>query len=397
MPGQSLVPATVDGHVNLARDLAPKYWKMASDLTVRNHLTFYLLRKYGTLTFNARSHTQVWNAKIRQPQVLPLADNVPLEFVNQDTDIQFYIGFKGMGAADFMPELEYLLAQGAPEQITDRFKRKSVDMANSVDEALQKSFYSDGNDPLNLYNYVGIKTPLAYNAGSATVFNITHKIAQPNGSYAGQSCALAANGGTWSAAMGTFPNGNLAKDWPFGQGSPEYDGTAPMIWNYHSSAFDTGVTSSTSAMMAWETNAVRVISEAAIAMMHRGGYRNNGGAPLVCVMASEMFVALKNSFRAQNRHSMPWQDGDFGFPNQDTLMVDGVLCMSDYNVPAGEAYMWAPQYVEMFNIHPDIYKAYGPEYSMQQRGYLYMSTAYGNFKYQPKYLARFVSRTTAAP
>lgn len=397
MAGHTLVPSTVDGHINLARDTAPMYWKAASDLTVRNFLTFYLLRKFGTLTFNARGHSQVWNAKIRQPPVLPLTDEVPLEFVNQDTDIQFYTGFKGMGSADFMPELEYLLAQGSPVQITDRFKRKSVDMSQSVDEALQTSFYSDGNDVANQYKYVGIKTPLGYNAGSATVFNITNKIAQPNGTYAGQSCALAANGGTWSAAGGSFPNTNLGRDWPFGQGQPEYDGTAPTIWNYHSTAFGTGVTSSTSPLEAWETNGVRVIAEAATAMMHRGGYRNNGGAPLVCVMASDMFVALKNSFRAQNRHSMPWQDGDFGFPNQDTLMVDGVICTSDYNVPPGEAYMWAPQYVEMFNIHPDIYKVYGPEFNMQRRGYLYMATAYGNFKFQPKYLARFVSRTTAAP
>lgn len=390
MAGHTLVPSTVEGHINLARDIAPRFWKGASDLTIRNHLTFFLLRKYGRLTFNARSHTQVWNARIRQPQVLPLVDNIPLEFVNQDTDIQFYIGFKGMGVTDMLPELERLLAQGAPEQINDRYQIKSEEMVGSLDERLQKSFYMDGNDSANVYDYVGIKTPLGYNAGSATVFNITDKIAQPNGSYAGQSCALAANGGTWSGALATSPNTNLDKDWPFGQGSPEYDGTAPLIWNYSSSAWGTGETT-------WEANAVRCISEAQVALMHRGGFRNNAGAPLVCVMASEMMVALKNSFRQFNRHYMPYSDSEFGFPNNDTLMVDGVLCMSDYNVPAGEAFMWAPQYVEMFNIHPDIYKTYGPEFSMQQRAYLYQATAYGNYKYQPKYLQRFVSRTTAAP
>ena len=389
MAGHTLVPSTVDGHINLARDIAPRYWKDASDLTVRNYLTFYLLRKYGRLTFGARSHTQVWNARIRQPQVLPLVDTVPMEFVNQDTDIQFYIGIKGMGVTDMMPELERLLAEGAPEAINDRYAIKSEEMASAVDQRLQKSFYTDGNSSANAYDYVGIKTPLSYDASSAALFNITHKIGKPNGTYAGQSCALAANGGTWTAALATSPS-SAAKDWPFGQGSPEYDGTAPTIWNYSSSAWGTGETD-------WETNAVRCIAECATAMQHRGGYRNNAGAPLVCVMSSEMFVALKNSFRQFNRQMMPWQDGDLGFPNYDTLMVDGVLCMSDYSVPAGEAFMWAPQYVEMFNVHPNIYKAYGPDFDMRYRSYLYMATAYGNFKYQPKYLARFVSRTTAAP
>jgi len=385
----SLVPSSVEGHINLVRDLAPKYWKGASDLTVRNRLTFYILQRYGRITYNARSHSQVWNAKIRKPQVLPLVDNVPLEFVNQDTDIQFYTGIKGMGVTDTMPELEMLLAQGAPEQIVDRYSRKSIDLTESLDERLQTSFYSDGNDANSAYDYVGIKTALGYNAASAAVFNVTDKVAQPNATYAGQSCALAANGGTWSAALATSPNGNLAKDWPFGQGSPEYDGTAPMIWNYASSAFGTGST-------AWEDNAVRCTTEAATALVHRGGFANNGGAPLLCVMASEMFIALKHAFREQNRISVPYTDGDLGFP-QDTLFIDGILYTSDYNVPAGEAYMIAPQYVEMFNVHPQLYKDYGPEFSLQHRGYLYMATAYGNFKWQPKYMARFVSRTTAAP
>lgn len=385
----SLVPSSVVGHVNLARDIAPKFWKGSSDLTVRNRLTFYLFQKYGRITFGARSHSQVWNAKIRQPPVIPLVDNVPLEFVNQDTDIQFYTGIKGMGITDTMPELEMLLAQGAPEQIINRYAQKSEDMVTALDQRLQKSAYCDGNDALNAYDYVGMRTPLGYDASSAAAFNITDKVAKPNGSYAGQSCALAANGGTWSSALGSSPNGSLGKDWPFGQGTAEYDGTAPMIWNYASSAFGTGSES-------WEDNAVRCTTEAATAMTHRGGYANNGGAPLVCVSSSEMFIALKHSFRSQSRVYVPYTDGDLGFP-QDSLMVDGIIYMSDYNVPPGEAFMFAPQFMEMFNVHDQIYRDMGPEYSMQHRGYLYMATAYGNFKWQPKYQCRFVSRTTPAP
>lgn len=388
MAGHSLVPSAVVGHVNLARDIAPKYWKGSSDLTVRNHLTFYILNRYGRMTYNARSHSQVWNAKIRKPNVLPLVDNIPMEFVNQNSDIQFYIGVKGMGVTDTMPEQEMLMGQGAPEQIVDRYAEKSMDMVSALNERLQKSFFTDGNDSANAYDYVGIKTPLAYNAGSSTVLNITHKVAAPNGTYAGQSCALGANGGTWTAVLGTKPNSNIGKDWPFGQGSSEYDGTAPIVWNYASTQHSSTAT--------WEANGVRATTEAATAMVHRGGWTNAGGAPMICVMSSEMFIALKHSFRELNRQLVPFTDGDLGFP-MDTLMIDGILYMSDYNVPAGEAYMWAPQYVEMFNLHPALYKEYGPEFSLMHRGYLYMATAYGNFKFQPKYLVRFISNTTAAP
>jgi hypothetical protein len=54
----SLVPPSVEGHVNRVRDIAPKYWKGASDLTVRNRLTFYIMNRYGRMSFNARSHSQ---------------------------------------------------------------------------------------------------------------------------------------------------------------------------------------------------------------------------------------------------------------------------------------------------------------------------------------------------
>ncbi|MFO0201569.1 MAG: hypothetical protein ACK528_00400, partial [Alphaproteobacteria bacterium] len=83
----AIVPQNVAGHVNVVRDLAPRYWKAVSDLTVRNFLTMYNLRRFGRLSFNARGHTQVWNARVKQPSVFPAVENQPLQFVNTDTDI----------------------------------------------------------------------------------------------------------------------------------------------------------------------------------------------------------------------------------------------------------------------------------------------------------------------
>lgn len=377
----SLVPPSVSGHVNLVRDLAPRFWKDVSDLTVRNFLTFYNLRKWGSLTFNARSHSQVWSARVKQPNIVPAVDNNPIDFVNWDTDIQFYIGVKGYRGTDFYPEQEYLMAQGAPEQITDRYTRKSQDLAQAMQERLCHAYWKDGNVAANAYDFVGIKTPLAYTAGTC---GAADNVAQPSGSYAGQSCVLGNLGGTWSANMTTKPNANLAKDWPFGQGSSEYDGTSPLIVNYSSTAFQTGATD-------WGTNAVPAASYAMTAMLHRGGQSMNG-APIQVGMASELFTQMKDSFRQNNRQIMPFTDGDLGFPTE-TLKVDGAVYSMDYAIPVGEAYMYLPQYVEAFFLHGDIYNAMGPEYAIDKLGYLYYISTYGNFKFQPKYLCRFVSET----
>ncbi len=377
----SLVPSSVSGHVNAARDLAPRYWKGVSDLTVRNFLTFYNLRKWGALTFNARSHSQVWNARVKQPTIIPAVDNQPLEFVNWDTDIQYYIGIKGYRGSDFLGEQEYLQAQGAPEQISDRYARKNKELAQAMTERLSHSFYKDGNLAANAYDFAGIKTALSYAAGTC---GLADKVALPDGSYAGQSCVLANLGGTWSANLATPPNASLAKDWPFGQGSPEYDGTTPLVVNYASSAWGTGDTG-------WAANAIAATSYAQTAMLHRGG-TSMTGAPANVVMASEMFTEFKNSFRDNNRQIMPYKDGDLGFAGE-TLMVDGMLYSMDYTIPSGEAYMFLPQYLEAFFLHSNIFGAMGPDYSIPHVGHLYYISTYGNFKFLPKYLCRFVSET----
>lgn len=377
---QSIVPSSVSGHVNLVRDIAPKYWKGVSDMTVRNHLTFHNLQKWGSLSFNARSHSQVWNAQIRLPTVSQAIENAPVEFVNTDTDIQYTIGIKGYRGGDFMPELEHLLAQNAPEMITDRYSRKSKLLAQSLVEKLSRSYYLDGNVAANVYDFVGLKTPLAYDSGTVVAAD---KIALPNGTYAGQSCALGNLGGTWSAAGAAF-NASLAKDYPFGQGNAEYDGTSPLVVNYASTAWGTGGTS-------WALNAIAATSWAQTALLHRGG-QSMVGAPAQCVMASDMFTDFKNSFRDNNRQIMPYTDGDLGYPGE-TLKVDGIVYSMDYNIPRGEAYMYLPQYVEGFFVHSQIYDAKGPEWSTAHTGHLYYVSSFGNFKFLPKYLVRFVSVT----
>lgn len=378
----TLVPSTIDGHINIARDLAPKYWKGVSDLTVRNYLTYYMLRKYGSLTFNATSHTQVWNARVKEPQIVPAVENQPVEFVNWDTDIQYSIGIRGYRGTDYYGERDYLISRGAPEQITDRYARKSTEMAQAMQERLCRSFWLDGNLAANANEFVGVKTCLAHDGATVVAAD---KIALPNGTYAGQSCALGNLGGTWSANIsGTKPNASLARDFPFGQGSSEYDGTSPLIVNYGSTQFSGTAT--------WKANAVQAASFAATALNHRAGYSNGGGAPGMCCMASEMFVDLKESFRANNRQVMPFTDGDLGYPGE-TLMVDGTVFSTDYSIPAGEAYMLAPQFLEAFFVHGDLFGAMGPEYSIPHVGYLYYASSYGNYKFLPKYLVRFMLKT----
>lgn len=378
----ALVPGSLSGHVNAIRDNAPQYWREVSNLTVRNYLQIYNMRKYGALTFNAKAMAQVWNARAKMPTILPAIDGQPIEFTNWDTDIQFYIGYKGYRGSDILPEAEALQNIGSPNAITNRYDRKSKELAEAMVRHVATSFYLDGNDTANAAEMTGIKTALAYDSATC---GAADRIAQANGTYAGQSCVLGNLGGSWSSGMATKPNANLAKDWPMGQGSTEYDATTPLIVNYAANSWGTAATT-------WAANAIAATSYAQSAMLSRGGQSMVGAMPQV-VMASDMFPDFKNSFRTNNRQIMPFRDGDLGYPGE-TLMVDGMVYSMAYEVPVGEAYMYLPQYAEAFFLHPEIYGARGPEYSMPHGGHLYFVSSYGNYKFAPKYLCRFVSETS---
>lgn len=374
----TLVPSTAPGHIDLIRSVMPQYWKDVGDLTARNFLTFNVLQQYGSITFNHKSHTQVWAARVRQPLVSTATENSPIEFQNWDTLIQFQIGNRGYRATDFMPEIQELVSNGSPHAITNRYNEKSADLAQAMVERLSRAFYLNGNAAANAADMAGILTALSYDAGTVTAAD---KIALPTGSYCGQNLALGSLGGSWSADLPTKPNASLARDFPFGQGTSEYDATSPLIVNYGSTAWGTGGTT-------WATNAVEAVSFAQTAMIHRGGQSLNGAPPMV-VMSSEMMPDLKANFRDKNRQIMPYTNGDLGFPG-NTMTVDGAVYSTDYAVPAGNAFMYLPQYMHAFFLHNQMYSPRGPEFSMEKNGFLYYVASYGNFKFQPKFLCRFI-------
>lgn len=376
----AIVPADVAEHVIAVRDTAPKYFKGVSDLTLRNHVVFYLLRKYGLIEYNADGHSQVWSIKVREPDVSTNTDGSRITFSQVSTDEQLSVDVRSYRTTDTMTEKQYLMNRGRT-QIVNRYKRKSKDLGDAMTKRLQERFYCDGNNAAYADDYIGTATILAHDTGGTTVAG--DKLALPKANYGGHKTDLAYFGGSWSANLpsGRRYNTSLANDFPFGQGRSEYDAMSPLIWNYTSTAWGTGATT-------WEANCERVVTEATAAMMHRSGLMNNNGAPFVNVLAGDLFISLKHKFRDRHRILTPFKDGDVGFP-QESMTIDGSVYMQDYGMPAGQGQGFCPQYLEMFNMHSDIFKAYGPEWDINSAAFLYYVSAFGNYRYQPKFFCAF--------
>jgi len=383
MPTPAAPLSGIEDTMRIITDNVQKYFKGASDLTLRNHKILRLLFQYGRVMFNCPNHAYVWNVKVRKPPVRQKISGQKVVYTSNTTDEQLHIDIRGYEGTDVMEEKEYIVNQ-SPEKIVDRYTRITADLKQSFDEHIAEFFYVDGNDAAYSSHYHGIGTIFG-KTGDAVL--ATDRVAVPGGAYAGQNTGLAHFGGSWETGSETY-NAALGNSWPFGKGSSEYDATSPILANWASTAWEPSGTAN------FEDNIELVIGFLTTAMATRTGYQNLTGAPLIMMLDPSLFNAAKNHFRDRNRQLVPvGANNDLGIPGE-ALNIDGMYVCPDYAVGNNNSgVVLVPQYMEMVNAHPDLYKFRGPEFAMTDASYLLYASAYGNFRFQPKYFAKIADYT----
>ncbi len=368
-------PTNVDEQVRIVIDTAPKYFKGESDLTLRGHKILKLLRKYGLVEFNANEYSRTWNVKLREPPITTATDGARLEFSSTVTDEQLTVGDRGYQATDMMTEKEWLMNKG-PRAIVNRYARLTKDIKDAFNKHIAEEFYVDANAAGYTSNYQGVGTIL----GRTGACLVGDRIVHPGASYGGHTTNLGAFGGSWESGSDVF-NAALGNSWPFGKGSSEYDAMSPVLANWASNAWGSSST-------AFGDNIELVISFLTTVLPSRTGYDNMVGAPMIMTLDPALFNQAKDHFRDRNRQLVPVNhENDLGIPG-GSLNIDGMYVCPDYGMGnTNQGIVMCPQYMEMYNVHSDLYKVYGPEWSISDTAYLLYASAYGNFRFQPKYFA----------
>jgi hypothetical protein len=376
-------PTDVDDQVRIVIDTAPKYFKGESDLTMRNHKMLKILRQYGLIEFNANEYSLTWNVKLREPPVQTATDGARIEFNSTVTDEQLTVDRRGYRATDKMTELEWLSNMG-PRAIVNRYQRLTKDVKDSFDKLIAERFYVDANAAGNTNDYQGIGTILGDDGGAVVAGD---RCAVPGVAYAGHNTDLANFGGTWDAApsAGEIYNAALGNAYPWGTGSSEYDAMSPVLANWSSTAWGTNSAK-------FEDNIELIIAFLTVVMPNRTGFMNGESAPMLVMCDPNLFMKAKNSFRDRNRQIVPVShQNDLGIPG-GSLNIDGAYLCPDYSLGGtDECVVLCPQYMEMFNIHSDLYKVYGPQWTLTDAAYLLYASAWGNYRFQPKYFAKIAS------
>lgn len=347
---------------------APRYLKGASDQTIRSRLFLALLKKHGGITFNESGKDLNWQVEAIQPPVSGFSDGAQLDFTRHNKYRQLTIDWRGYTATDMMTEMETLMNRG-DQQLIDRYAQILPGLTKSITDKFGTQVYLDGYAAGNELLLCGINSFMGVGTNVAA-----DRIAEPSDTYAGKSTALGNLGGTWTSALTTFPNANVAKDWPDGEGSSEFDYLSPKMVNWSSTNWGTGATT-------FEDNCERAIRQLIIWLTLTGGLE---GKPDAIVLAGNLFYAYENKMAARFRTITPYKDmEDMGFSG--SLQQEGVGISTEFGIAAQTGFAVNFDQVQLRCLTDQLFYSKGPEWDIKVLSWLFAVGYFGNMTWNCKY------------
>jgi hypothetical protein len=369
-----VIPTSTNEAMAIVKASAPAYFRRASDLTFRRRLWLAMLKRYGQLIYNAESFATVWPVEYSQPEVRQYGDSGDQEFVEHDALLQLEVDVRGYTATDRLTKKKRLMNKGRV-QIVDLYKEKSNYLIKSLSDKFCGELYIDGYAANNENRLIGLRSMMTADTANTVAGDL---IAPPSATYGGLSCALQAQGGSWTSDLGAgnFPNAYLGVDYPYGSGSTEFDCVSPLHVNYTSTSWGTNQTT-------WLQNCENVLRFTMIAMASKGGDEN---VPKLFMLDAKMFNEFLNNQAAKQRIMVPHKEAqDLGFGR--AMNFDGAAIHFEFDCPAGYGYGMDPSQMDVFSMESQLFVPDGPDWSMAKKSWLYEAGYFGNCRFQPKYFA----------
>ncbi len=361
-------------HVEVLASTVADYAKGAEDLTIRNRPALSYMRKYNRYKFNCSGTSMDWGVKYKKAPISQGVDDVNIQFNVNSNHKRASLPWRGYIGTDRLTDFQREQNKGLPALIS-LYETKAEDLKTSFEDTFPSQFYVDGSASGYESAFHGLNSFCgAANSGAGNL------ICTPNDSYAGLTTNLGTYGGTWTAnrsssASPQYPNATLAKDWPWGNGSTEYDFWSPKLLNFSSTAW-TGSTT-------FADNCSDIINRATLWLNATGG----SAGPLLCLLGSDMFGDLRKFYETRNRQIVPHKESeDLGFG--DTLNINGAAVIHDFDCPASTGFIFRMNAVKAMFMKSKMFEMRGPEYDIASNSYLMLLTCYGNFQFSPKHVCK---------
>lgn len=283
------------------------------------------LREKGRITFNHTGTGMQWSVMKRRNAPQAHGDMQPVP--KQRTNYTFNVGlpYRSFIVGESVSKFEKLQNKGGKEALVSIFPRIVRILTDSMSDYLNDQIWLDGY--ANSTNLHGVESWFSVNglvSGS--------KVGSPNDSYAGQSTALGALGGSWT---GTFP-----ADY----GDYQYNCFSPLVVDYTNAGWEAQTKT-------WRYTWREAIKYAVLHMSHLHGKKLD-----LITVDPDMYLDIENSIEDKervivNRGESP-SKADFGFPS---VYQSGVEISSEYGHPADVGYGWIFDALELCSMQSQLF------------------------------------------
>lgn len=350
----------------------PRFFKGASDETIRQRLWLSLLRKRNRIMPNAGTGgtSMVGTVQYAQPPMKQMGDAGDLDFSVGNYHKNWSLPWRGYIMTDRVTKKQALMNRG-PQQIVDVMGDKLDIMKKGFQASLGSELYGDGNASGKENAYHGIES-LCGDDGTTVA---TDLIANPSDSYAGLSTGVTSAGGSWTSGLSTKPNATLAIDWPRGKGSAETGYYSPILANVSSTNWNTGGTD------------FRSNCEIVMRRVLAWNRALTNGSPYAFMTNPDWLADFKDFMSTRNRNITPNPDAlELGFPG--ALQFEGAMIYSEIECPADTAYGLNIDEMELRLLSDDLMDAEGPTWDQKSQSYLFTVGNFGNLHFNPRHFAK---------
>lgn len=361
-----------------------EYNRTAEVNILRNHKVYAMLLDRGRISFNHSGRELEWRVEYKEAPVQGYEDMDTVEFGRRDRWKVATLPWRGYTASDMVTDQEREKNKGEPA-IIKIFSETNSRLMRDVTTRLSEEIYIDGNASGNEKRFHGIESFLG-NGGT----NTKMPVLRPDDSYAGLTTDLGDYNGTWT----TTGTDTTVTDWPTGTGDSHYDFWSPLIVHYQSSI----TTGATEGRVGWSASTKtwpNTCREALrFGITHMVGRNQNRTGALDMVSASnEMYRQFKDKLEANERLVVAVGAGGkknlYGLGFGDVVNYDGVEITSEYGVPAGVAYGWSIDNVEINALTSKLVQTKGPFYDETSLAHRFLATVFANMRYNPRAFCAF--------
>ena len=347
--------------------------------TFRKFKVFAALEANGKVAMNQGGRGFDWQVRYRNQPVTGNNGESPRVFARHNLWQKAALPYRGYTVTDQVTKREMLENRGA-QALIDVAGKMASRLQESMQEALSREIYVDGNKAGNENRFHGLESIFGIGSGTDTINvpdgtrrtggNAADPFGFPSDEYAGLRTDLGYLAGS------QLETGS----WPYVPADPEYDYYSPIICNYTSTYF--GGNSAT-----WKDQCVEAIREATNHAKRNDTKENQID---MILLDRKLYIQFLNRLDARERAIVSKSNGLRSYGFGDVVELDGIEVSTEYAVPTGCGYGLSIGNMELKCMESQLMVAEGPYYNEELQSHRYAVSVLANIKMKsPRNFVKF--------